>query len=326
MTPRLAAWLILLAAVPVAAVPATDGGATGKQADPGRDTSATAAVAVEVQPSRVKLGQPFELTVSVAGQAGTWRLPDRLDLAPGTVLDSRQQVEERQGRAFEVFRLRLAIYERLGQVSIPGFTLEAADGRGDTLEVPATQIEVVSVLAGVENPTPRDVAGPVAVLVEDYRPLAVAALALCWLLLAAALWWHRPGPPAATAPLEPLPPELGAEEIARRQIAEILKQELVKQGRYQEYFDRLSDTLREYLGNRFGFFALDLTSRELLEWLRDRPTPGLDLGLLRRLLEEADLVKFARARPDDEMCSRAVDGTLQIIAATTVNPAEGERQ
>ena len=48
--------------------------------------------------------------------------------------------------------------------------------------------------------------------------------------------------------------------------------------------------------------------------------------LLKDLLNLADLVKFARARPDDEMCSRAVDGTLQIIAATTVNPAEGERQ
>lgn len=323
MSTRLAAWLLLLAALPAAAASGNDGGVTGKGADSGPENQSPPPLTVEVRPARVKLGQPFELVVSVTTQSGRWRLPGRLELAPATLLDSSQDGQLLQGRSLQVWHLRLAVYEQLGPVSLPGFSLVAADGSGATLAVPATSVEVISVLAGVKNPTPRDVAGPVTVLVKDYRPLAAAALALCWLLLTALLWRYRFATTELSVPLEPLPPELSAEEIARRQIAEILEQDLVKQGRYQEYFDRLSDTLREYLGNRYGFFALDLTSRELLEWLRDRPTPGLDLGLLRRLLGESDLVKFARARPDDEMCSRAVDGTLQIIAATTVHQADG---
>ena len=79
---------------------------------------------------------------------------------------------------------------------------------------------------------------------------------------------------------------------------------------------RLAGDLREYMGNRFGFFALDLTTRELLEELRDRPTPGLEHGRLSGLLEDADQVKFARLQPSDEMSSRSIDGAFELVDRT----------
>jgi len=78
----------------------------------------------------------------------------------------------------------------------------------------------------------------------------------------------------------------------------------------------MTETVREYLGNRYRFYALDLTSRELLEELRDRPTPGLEHAKLQLIFNDADLVKFARNQPTDEISSRSIDGAFALVHAT----------
>ena len=65
-------------------------------------------------------------------------------------------------------------------------------------------------------------------------------------------------------------------------------------------------------------YALDLTTRELLEELRDRHTPGLEHGTLAQLLHDADLVKFARLNPSDDACSKAINGAFALVEATRV--------
>ncbi len=275
------------------------------------------AVAVEAVPAEVKLGEPFWLEVRVSG-AAPLRLPDRPKLEPFDELSREEKQETREGKKIQLFRLKLANYQALGEQKVPAFELvplQADGGAGTAVSVPETPVKILSMLEGTENPQPRDISGPVSIWWTDYRPLALLALLLLWLGLAGWLRLRRQEhAPAWLA--EPPPPERQAHEIALERLRAVVEEQLLRQGKVQEYFDRVSDVVREYIGNRYGFFALDLTSGELLEDLRDRPTPGLDLAVLRRLLEEADLVKFARVKPGDEMCSRAINGALSIVEAT----------
>jgi len=118
-----------------------------------------------------------------------------------------------------------------------------------------------------------------------------------------------------------------AHQIAYEKLHKIVEDDLLKKGRFREYFIRVSETIREYLGNRYGFFAMDLTSRELVDELRDRPTPGLEIGGLKTLLQNADLVKFAKLDPTDEMSSSAIDGAYSLVNATRrVEEEEQERE
>jgi hypothetical protein len=84
---------------------------------------------------------------------------------------------------------------------------------------------------------------------------------------------------------------------------------LIAEGRLAEHFDRVSDTLRKYLGARYGFDGLESTTREALGVLR-RMTPVVSpLEAIETFLRQADLVKFAKTVPT------ADDGELALVRA-----------
>jgi hypothetical protein len=193
------------------------------------------------------------------------------------------------------------------------------------LEVPPAKLKIASMLTGVEKPEPRDIAGPVAVWVDDYRLLVYLGLVLLFVLGAWILRRSRPLGRRERRTVELPPPRL-AHQIAYDKLHRIVEDDLLKQGKVREYFIRVSETVREYLGNRYGFFAMDLTSRELVEELRDRPTPGLEISSLKTLLQNSDLVKFAKLEPPDEMSSGAIDGAYSLVNATRRVEEEAERE
>ena len=61
----------------------------------------------------------------------------------------------------------------------------------------------------------------------------------------------------------------------------------------KEYYTRLTDTLRVYINERYGFNAMEMTSAEIIERLMAVDDPKA-LDELRNLFLTADLVKFAK--------------------------------
>jgi hypothetical protein len=61
----------------------------------------------------------------------------------------------------------------------------------------------------------------------------------------------------------------------------------------KEYYTQLTDTLRKYIEERFGFSAMEMTSAEIISRLRDTGDPTM-ISELRELFNTADLVKFAK--------------------------------
>lgn len=59
------------------------------------------------------------------------------------------------------------------------------------------------------------------------------------------------------------------------------------------YYTQLTDTLRKYIQERFGFNAMEMTSNEILEHLQSAGDRKM-LDELRDLFQTADLVKFAK--------------------------------
>lgn len=61
----------------------------------------------------------------------------------------------------------------------------------------------------------------------------------------------------------------------------------------KEYYTRLTDTLRKYIEERFGFNAMEMTSAEIISRLREAEDRKM-IDELRELFMTADLVKFAK--------------------------------
>jgi Tfp pilus assembly protein PilN len=67
----------------------------------------------------------------------------------------------------------------------------------------------------------------------------------------------------------------------------------------KEYYTRLTDTLRKYIEDRYGFNAMEMTSSEIIERLEralsdDAQSADTMKAELRQLFTTADLVKFAK--------------------------------
>ena len=61
----------------------------------------------------------------------------------------------------------------------------------------------------------------------------------------------------------------------------------------KEYYTKLTETLRKYIEERYGFSAMEMTSGEIIERLMKSPD-AKSLDELRQLFQTADLVKFAK--------------------------------
>ncbi len=75
---------------------------------------------------------------------------------------------------------------------------------------------------------------------------------------------------------------------------EKIKAERMQQSEDQKtYYTQLTDTLRKYIQERFGFNAMEMTSSEIIERLQNSGDKKM-LDELRELFATADLVKFAK--------------------------------
>ena len=80
---------------------------------------------------------------------------------------------------------------------------------------------------------------------------------------------------------------------AMKEIQRIKADGIGQSGDQKEYYTRLTDILRTYLDERFGINAMEMTSGEIIEQLRQVEDQS-KYEELKQLLETADLVKFAK--------------------------------
>ncbi len=82
-------------------------------------------------------------------------------------------------------------------------------------------------------------------------------------------------------------------KLAMQKIEHIKEENLVQSENSKEYYTQLTDTLRQYISERFGFNAMEMTSGEIIKQL-EAENDEAALRELRELFQTADLVKFAK--------------------------------
>ena len=80
---------------------------------------------------------------------------------------------------------------------------------------------------------------------------------------------------------------------AMKEIEQIKADKMVSSENPKEYYTKLTDTLRKYIEERYGFSAMEMTSSEIIEKLMATQDQK-SLDELRHLFTTADLVKFAK--------------------------------
>lgn len=110
--------------------------------------------------------------------------------------------------------------------------------------------------------------------------------------------------PIFTRPQKPKEP---AHVVALRELDRIKSEKIWQKGKTKEYYSELTDTLREYIEDRFEIRAMEQVTDEILDSFRVQK--GLlsekNFANLSQILQLADLVKFAKYKslPDDDNVS-----------------------
>jgi hypothetical protein len=155
------------------------------------------------------------------------------------------------------------------------------------------------------------------VFLEQLLAGVLVGLAIAAIAIFAIRWWSR-RPKAAVPKVRPIPWLVALEELEG-----LRRSTLLAEHKNDEYFDRVSDTVRRYLGARYhfdeleaGWSGLESTTDEMKSLLR-RVTPAVPMfGAVAAFLDEADLVKFARVMPADGDCLTALERAIGIVRGT----------
>lgn len=275
----------------------------------------TVQMGYRVSPDTVLIGQPFNLFIKVLAPKGV-----RFEFPSGPDTTSQNGIRPIELRGEKIVTM-------LGDTAVALYHLVAWDIGTQPLRFPDVRVtsegqERRPPLGGayvfVKSVLPADTSLRVP---KPARPLITLPVInwLLWLgLLAAAivmalLFWawrryrNRPRPP------------IDAYVKARQDFAAIEARRLIDHERASEYLVAMVDVVREYLAARVPGVRRSSTTFELLRTMKPRDGAEAELP---RWLDEADMVKFARAevgRDDALQAGRSLKAIVDHVEAR-VNP------
>ena len=226
-----------------------------------------------------------------------------------------------------VFELTL-VPTQAGDVEVPPVTLRAHRGNEAPIEIasPALRVRVAS---NLEAPAAGDSAGaaaakpadlkPAIVPPRDWRPVWIALGAAVLVFAAAYALWRRlrRRPAKEIVPVVPEAPPRPAWEIAIEELDRIAAERLVDRGELRRQYEEVTEALRRYLENRWGVPALESTTDDVRRLLADAPVSPSFAGRVTALLGEADLVKFAKGRPEPHAARASETRARELVLETT---------
>ncbi len=104
--------------------------------------------------------------------------------------------------------------------------------------------------------------------------------------------------------------------IAIRKLEILDKTEIWKEGKIKEYQSELTNIIREYLEGRYQINALEMTSTEIVIAIDKEASMKGQSEKLRNILTVADLVKFAKAEPSDDIHKQFLNIAVQFVNQT----------
>jgi hypothetical protein len=86
-----------------------------------------------------------------------------------------------------------------------------------------------------------------------------------------------------------------------------------KTGDFDTFYTELGDAIRRYFEEVYKIDALEMTSREILKELQSYPADKGIISITRTVLQEADMVKFARFEPGISQSKKALELGLEFL-------------
>ncbi|MEO0185074.1 MAG: hypothetical protein ABIL22_05525 [candidate division WOR-3 bacterium] len=268
---------------------------------------------------KLTVGDPFEIVVELSIPTNKNISEPFIDsIEPFTITDQKHKITQEKGIAKHIYRLRVSSFNT-GELKFPPlkFLLKEAE-RIDTIQTNSVDIKIVSVLPEgmkdindikemIEFPNPLPLiiviivicAGGIGVLgVKFYKKLKQKKILEeqkipCW-------------------------------ERALSALDKLSKEDLVNIRIIKQLYYTLSEILKRYLEERFGFPAIEQTTTEIVQSMKTLKTPLREE--FQNVFNYADMVKYAKFMPPAEETKNILQQSKELITKTIPQQTEGVKQ
>ena len=263
------------------------------------------------------IGEPVQYAITVKHPASIEvSFPDVAETLGGLHVDRRGTQPDRRDHSLVV----AGRWYQLSTMSVGTYTIPAAvatyhgsDGVVREVLGEAVTVTVKSILpAHWESEDIRDIKPPI----PRGRGWWWAWIGLVVAVVGGfGVWWSRRqgrsvGPQG--------PPPRSPHDVALEALEVLRHERLPAQGRYEEYYVRLSDIVRRYVEQRFTLRAPEMTTEEFLQAAsQDESLTQAQRQLLREFLVHCDLVKFARYQPSEQEAEQMFAAAVRFVQETT---------
>ena len=247
------------------------------------------------------------------------------DMAAGTNLGmfevrdyAVQEPRKENGQVVEQYDFVISTFD-VGDFFIPPLTLRYTTVEDSTVkEIKTEKIKIV-----VESVKPseagdiRDVKPPVEIPANYRRIIFISSVVFVVLLIAILLFIfikrYREG--KSLIPMRAKPPR-PPHEVALEALEKLLAEKLLEQGKVKEFYIEISGIVRRYIEGRYHIVALEMTTYQLLENMRQANIDQSYIDMMTEFLELCDLVKFAKYVSGENENKRTIQLAFDFVNRT----------
>jgi len=217
----------------------------------------------------------------------------------------------------------------VGEFEIPPVTIRFAN-KGDTVwqELTTEKIKIeVESLKPSEAGDIRDIKPPLE-LQRDLKTIIRLSIAGVVLILLALLIYYfikRKKEGKSLLPKRVKAPR-SAHEIALEELDQLTHSDMLEQGEVKRFYSELSEIIRKYMEGRFYIVAIEMTTEQLINNMKQVEIENNIIELTYEFLDSCDLVKFAKYIPTQQENELAIQQAYDIVNLTKIVLQEMENK
>lgn len=204
--------------------------------------------------------------------------------------------------------------------------IERTSGKIDTLYMEGPTLEVTTVPIDTATYVIKDIKGQIHYPLTFKEVLPWAGLAL---LLAAAIYalvrfikLRRENRTFFGRPIVKDPPHI----VALRSLDKIRRQKLWQNDKQKQFYTEVTDTLRQYVADRYDIVAMERPSAEMLADLKKQDIDAKMFEDIEKMFGTADLVKFAKFQASAEENEEVIPTAVRFVNTTYLSELDSEAE
>lgn len=249
-----------------------------------------------------------------------------VEVVSGWELDTLKTFKGKKGQPSEMditAGFRITSFDE-GEYLLPPIALvrRLPDGTVDTLVFESKQVEFKTIPVDTASFEVHALKGQVRypVTFKELLPYFGGVILLAFIIVLVVWLIRRYGKKGAGAGASSEPAHI----VALRKLDGLRGDKLWAPEKQKVFYSGVTDALREYIAARYGVSALESTTKEIFDGLKDKEIPDDLYKELRELFERADFVKFAKYVASEDENMHTVPLAVRFVTQTYQEQLESD--